>query len=211
MNFTKEDLGPFAPIVGYAVAIAACVYFIRRLLWKRYSVWGIPFEMVDGGMKGIFTAILGGGMVILWLFAKPETSNYYVGLLTIFAVAVLIVYFAFSKQVQNNRYYRPKVVGPTETTPEVFIGGSEYTATGNRLINANPDIDEALADVQYKEELIWTKKSITEVRMSILQKYMAIVVLTFLVLTTAALLVQVKLTDKPATSVITTEQSPGLQ
>ncbi len=210
MIFTKEDLGPFMPLVGYAIAIATAAYSIRKLLWRKDSVWGIPLEMLDGGIKGIFTAILGGGMVILWLFASPQTTMYYVALLAVLFVTIVIVYFLFSKQIQNNRYYKPRVTGPTQTKLEAFIGGTQYTSTGTRLMNANPDIDEALADVQYKEDLIWTRQSITKVRVGISQKYMAIVVLCFLCLTTAALLVLVKLTEKPATSVITKEQSPGL-
>jgi hypothetical protein len=213
MAFSKDDLGPFVPVVGYAVALATAVYFIIKLLWQSETVWQMPLNIIPKAIRGVITAMLSVCLAGLWYFAKPTTMTLYIVLAASFMIICSIIFVFFYSYVRENTYEKKVAISESEVKIEKIVGGKELTQVGEKAKKKakSEDYQTILEGLLYNVDLLWVRKSVEEVKRKIMFSYLAIITLAFLGITSAALIVQVKLTDKPASSVISNNNAPGLE
>ena len=212
MAFSRGDFGPFIPMVGFATALAAAAYAIVKLLWWNDTVWQMPLNIIPAAIKGIITGLLSVGLATLWYFATPESMTLYIIMAVSFMIVCVITFVFFYSYVRENTYEKEVAVNNKDVKIEKIVGGSQLTETGKNAIKKakSEDIQTIFKGLLYNEDLLWVRKSVEKVKRKIMFSYLSIITLGFLGLTTAALIVQVKLTNKPATSVISKDNSPGL-
>lgn len=207
MTFSKDDLGPFIPVVGSAVALTTAVYFILKLLWRSETVWQMPLNIIPKAIKGIITGTLSVGLAVLWYFATPAMMPLYIILAGTFMFVCVIIFVFFYSYVSENTYEKMIPVDEQNIRIEKIVGGKQLTQTGEKAKKKakTDNLQIILRGLGYDEYLLWTRKSIEQVKRNIVFSYLAVITLAFLGLTAASLIVQVKLTGKPATIIISND------
>lgn len=205
------NAGPFSPIVGYLGALIAAVYAIWTLLWRK-KVWETPQNILPSTIRGLLAAVLGIGMVYFWLTTTPETINYTMKIsitFVIIAVVSFIFYYAFIRS-----YSYDKVVAKENNQTEnvTILGGLWLTEEAKKAMKKKKitDIKELFKGSAYNVDRLWSRLSQESLKAIIVIFYLLIVIGGTLGLSATGFIVQVKLTNKPASETTSEANSPGL-
>lgn len=207
----EVNFGPFAPVVGYVGAALAAVYGIWALIWKK-KVWQTPQDILPSTIRGILGIVLVVGMIFIWLDTNPQNIKAKINLAIIFVIIAVVSFVLYLALLRVLTYDKEEAISATETRIVKVIGGLwlKNSAKQQMINNGVTTIQDLFRGAAYNLDALWTRFSQELSKTIIVILYLGIVTFGILGITTSGFIVQVKLTNKPASEVINKTDSPGL-
>lgn len=210
MNYS--DFGPFGPVAGYGTAIISVAIFINFTWFGRYRTWLSDSAKLDFEIPRIATLITGVGIVALFLLTTPYTLYWVLGISLVLCVITVMSWTKYRSLVSQHSYKVVRALEGNHYDEVKVLGGDELTPNANLLKNSGQQTNEQdmLEGLEYRLDLVWTRKSLDKIARRVSLSFVSMMVSGTLVLSSLGFIVQVKLTGKPATSVISTDDAPAL-
>jgi len=207
----EVNFGPFAPVVGYVGAALAAVYGIWALIWKK-QVWQTPQYILPPAIRGILGIVLVVGMIFIWLDTNPQNIKAKINLALIFVIIAVVSFVLYLALLRVLTYDKEEAISASETRIVNVIGGLwlKKSAKQQMINNGVATIQDLLRGTAYNLDALWSRFSQELSKTIIVILYLSIVTFGILGITTSGFIVQVKLTNKPASEVINKTDSPGL-
>jgi hypothetical protein len=206
------DYGPFAPVVGYAGAIVATGAALLFLFAGKLEKWRPPDEDLPGGAQAFVVLFCSVGMVIIWYCADPDSMVWLVVATAALAIAGAVCFLRYNRLLGINIYTKRVAVSNNATRDVRILGGRKLLPEAEtKLKQEGIDIQTLFEGAAYNPDLLWSRSERQWVKQRVLAFFILAVVLGTSALTAASFATQVRLTKKPAASVIRTTDAPGLQ
>jgi|GEM_PF-1685404 hypothetical protein len=206
------NLGPFAPVVGYISCAMAAVLAIWTLIWRK-KIWGTPEGTVPNAAKGLILALIVGAMVWEWLDIAPENIRHYTPILIGAAITAFIFFLAYFSFIRMYTFTETRVKGADNQTETLeVIGGMKLKSSAQNIMQEKgiDTVQELLVGAGYDFDKLWTRGSREAAKNLIVISFFFLSIGANLTLITAGFMIQVKLTGKPASEVISKTGAPGL-
>lgn len=206
------DPGPFAPLVGYVGAIIAAVFLIGSIWRGSLAAWQSPEENLPGTASKIVGVACGIGIVVLWVYATPSTLPSVVRLAVVFGVLLIIFFLVYSFFIGALTYQKKIAINNSHTNTEEIVGGLWLLKEAKESQKEhNVTTQTLLAGATYEPDKLWSRASRNTAKTLLVLLFLGIMISGTLGISSAGFAVQVRLTEKPAASVITTDQAPGIE
>jgi hypothetical protein len=201
-------LGPIVGIVGLLLGAGTAILFG----WSRaLNTWKPPPETFPKGMERVVGLLCAVGLFVVWIRAEPKNGAAYLNASIWFAVGTLVtflIYIGFWKYLPCQK---PRVgVDNKPTRDDVVWGGFWLWKEVRREVGPNNSVCKILGGKLYDPSQVWPPLSLALSAVVTAAVLIAILVCGTLALCTAGASIQVALTNKPARSVFSIAQVPGL-
>ncbi len=206
------NFGPFAPVIGYVGAALATVYGIWSLIWKK-KVWQTPQNILPPTIRGLLGIVLVVGMIYFWLDTNPQNIREKINLAILFVTIAVLSFVLYLALLRVLTYNKEEVVSSTETRVVEVIGGFKLkkSAKQKMINNGVTTVQDLFRGSAYNLDALWSRSTQELAKTIIVILYFCIVTFGILGITTSGFVVQVKLTNKSASEIITNTKSPGLE
>lgn len=206
------DPGPFAPLVGYVSAILATAFLLRKYWLGKSQAWHSPDEDLPGTIQKIFGVLCGIGIVGLWLYSNPNTLTSVFKLAIIFVILLIFSFIIYHFLIVSLTYKKEIVIGGSNITIIKIIGGLwlKKEAKDAKKKHCVSTTQELFEGSLYDEDKLWSRNSRGTAKILLIILYLGIMISGTLAISSAGFIVQVHLTKKPAASVITADEAPGI-
>jgi len=151
-------------------------------------------------------------MVFIWLNTNPANLSDKINLAIILVIIAVVAFISYYAMLRILTYDKVIAVGAKKTEVTKIVGGLWLRKTAKEIMNEKKvrTIQELLKGAAYDADELWSRGSQELAKSVIVIFYLAIVTCGTIGLTTSGFVVQVKLTNKPASAVIDKSGSPGL-
>jgi hypothetical protein len=206
------NYGPFAPVVGYAGAIVATAAALLFLFAGKLEKWRPPDEDLPGGIQALVVLLCGVGMVIIWYCAEPDVMVWLLSGTGVLAIASVVCFLRYNRLLGIHIYIKRVAVSANATRDVRILGGPKLLPDAERKRKQEGiDTQTLFEGAAYNPDLLWSRPERQWVKQRVLVYFLLALVLGTCALTAASFATQVRLTKKPAASIIRTTDAPGLQ
>lgn len=221
---TQTDYGPFAPVVGYVIALASTVGAFA-LTWRgRLAKWKPPEEVLPSAAQKFVVLLSMVFVGLAFYYSRPETVEklfWAGGIIGSIAFVSFVIYtfVIFAHRYPNTRVKNPKT---DEHEFRDILGGFWLTASARKTmregvvtpdgkrIQPPPTITALLNGVDGDLESVWSKNSRGLVMAVVTVLFVATLFFGNLAVGCTGFGIQVHLTKKSAEKTTRTEDAPGL-
>jgi len=200
-------LGPIVGIVGLLLGASTAIIFGWS---KALDTWKPPRDTFPEGLERIIGMLSAVGLFVAWILAEPKTGPSYLYSAIYLAAGSLLAFLIYvGLWAYCGRFRRPQI-GLSNPRDDVIWGGFWLWDSVRAQVGSNNSIEDILAGNLYNRSRVWPPLSLT--LSAVLSAFILIAVLLCgtLALSVAGASVQVALTGKPARSVFSTSQVPGI-
>ena len=174
--------------------------------------WRPPDEDLPGAAQAFVFLLCGVGMVLQWYFAAPEVIGRLILVVTAFALFAVVCFLRYNNLLGLYIYTKKIAVTNKSTREERILGGRKLLPDAEKKrIDLSVDVQTLLEGAAYSPDLLWSREDRQWVKQRVLVFFVLTLLLGTSALTGASFITQVHLTQKSASSIITTEESPGLE
>ena len=207
-----RDCGPFAPVVGYGVAITNSAAALLFAWGGKSKKWLPPEEDLPGTARSIVLLLCGVLMLVLWYFATPSNFHLFLWVAPVLAVLYLLCYLSYNGMIGTYVYIKRVATGPNSTRDIRILGGRKLLPEAEKKRKKEGvDIQTLFEGAEYKPDLLWAREEREWVKKRVLALFILTLFLGTSALTGAGFAAQVFLSGKPAASIIRATDAPGLQ
>ncbi len=207
-----KDYGFLGPIVGIAGLFLGSVTAILFGWTRTMDAFKPPPDVLDKALARVVTLVCAIGLFAAWFLAEPSNGRTYLWIALWLALLCVMAFLAYVSLRTYCGRFRKKLVDANNNPvgEEIIWGGFWVTKRAKVSVDNGQTVEAFLKGNQYNREEVWPPGSLT------LSAFIAaFVLLTLLVsgtaaLSTAAAATQVALTNKPARSVFSISEVPGL-
>jgi len=208
-----SEYGPFAPAVGYAGAIMAAGAALYFMWGGKMQKWRPPDEDLPGAAQALVLLLCGVGMVLLWYFALPGYVTWFIGGVVVLAIVCVACFLKYSGLLGNYVYTKVVATGPKSTHKVRILGGRKLlpAAAKKRAKLGDITVQALFEGAAYDPDLLWSRQERQWVKQRVLIFFILTLVLGTAALTGASFVTQVLLTKKAPSSIVRTNEAPGLK
>ena len=151
-------------------------------------------------------------MVLIWLNTTPVNLSVRMNTALILVIAAVISFIVYYALLRVLTYDKVIAISSKKWKTIKVVGGLWMKKSSKKIMSKHGirTVQELFKGAAYDVDELWSRSSQELAKSVIVILYLAIVTCGTLGLTTSGFVVQVKLTNKPASAVIEKSQSPGL-
>ena len=203
-------LGPIVGIVSLLMSVGSLILFNFT---HRLSNFQPPDDIMLKAFKRVVTFLCAIGVFVAWFLAEPSNGRAYLRAALWLAGCCVVAFLGYlSLMLWCGRFHKPESNlkgNPTGKKVRVW-GGFWLTTAARKARSEGIEVQDFLRGNMYVREKVWPPASLLLATLLTAVALLALLTTAATALSTAAVAIQVALTNKPARAVFGVSSVPGL-